>query len=107
MFLLISDYYFLYREADTLSTGISGESNLKELYNIPGRHSCGREMDMRITDAKDDDKNPAAWILYGICKKCNIVVVCNMFLQAEEPIPGVDFIIDYEKKPGKGKERKG
>ena len=31
-------------------------------------------------------------------------MVSNMFLQAEKPQDGVDFIIDYDKKSGKGTE---
>ncbi|MBU0756513.1 MAG: hypothetical protein KKF44_00480 [Nanoarchaeota archaeon] len=57
-------------------------------------------------DAKDDNNESAAWIVYGVCKKCNVVMVSSMFLQADEPKLGVDFIVDYEKKSGKGKEWK-
>ncbi|MBI2653104.1 hypothetical protein HYX00_06565 [Candidatus Woesearchaeota archaeon] len=61
---------------------------------------------MRIIDAKDDNNESAAWIVYGICKKCNVVMVSNMFLQLEKPQIGVDFIVDYSKKSGKGTEWK-
>ena len=71
---------------------------------LPGKHDCGREFDTRIVDAKDDNKNSVAWIVYGVCKKCKVVMVSNLFLQAEKPQQGVDFIIDYEKKSEKGTE---
>lgn len=79
---------------------------MSEIKLLPGKHSCGREFDMRITDAKDDTQNSAAWIIYGVCKNCKVVMVSNMFLQAEKPQQGVDFIVDYDKKSGKGKEWK-
>lgn len=79
---------------------------MKEIKMLPGKHYCSREFDMRIMDAKDDQKHSIAWIVYGVCKKCKVVMVSNMFLQAEKPQEGVDFIIDYDKKSGKGKEWK-
>jgi hypothetical protein len=79
---------------------------MKEIKIFPGKHLCGKEFDMRIMDAKDDNGDPAAWIVYGVCKKCNVVMVSSMFLQSEKPMQGIDFIIDYNKKSGKGKEWK-
>ncbi len=79
---------------------------MKELKILPGKHRCGREFDMRIIDAKDDDKKPVAWMVYGVCKKCNTVMVSSMFLQPEKPQQGIDFMVDYNKKSGKGKEWK-
>ena len=61
---------------------------------------------MRIIDAKDYNNESAAWIVYGVCKKCNVVMVSNMFLQSEKPQMGVDFIVDYRKKSGKGTEHR-
>ena len=34
------------------------------------------------------------WIIYGICKKCNMVIITNLFLD-KEPIQNTDYIIDY------------
>ena len=79
---------------------------MKEIKLFPGKHFCGKEFNMRIMDAKDDNNESAAWIVYGVCKKCNVVMVSNMFLQSEKPQMGVDFIVDYSKKSGKGKEWK-
>ena len=79
---------------------------MKEIKLLPRKHCCGKEFDMRITDAKDDNNESAAWIVYGICKKCNVVMVSSMFLQPEKPQMGVDFIVDYNKKSGKGTEWK-
>lgn len=61
---------------------------------IAGKHGCGKEMDMRIVDVKDN-KKIIAWIVYGICKKCKIVLISDLFLQSEEPVQDRDFIIDY------------
>ena len=79
---------------------------MKEIKLFPGKHCCGKEFDMRIMDAKDDNNKSAAWIVYGVCKKCNVVMVSNMFLQSEKPQIEVDFIVDYGKKSGKGTEWK-
>jgi len=54
-------------------------------------------MDMRIVNVKDDDKDIVSWIIYGICKKCNVVLISGLFLSSEEPIQDRDFIIYYDK----------
>ena len=79
---------------------------MKELKLLPGKHFCGKEFDMRIVDAKDDNNDPVAWLVYGICKKCNIVLVSAMFLESDEPKLGIDFIVDYDKISEKGTEFK-
>ena len=79
---------------------------MKEIKLFPGKHCCGKEFDMRIMDAKDDNNKSAAWIVYGVCKKCNVVMVSNMLLQLEKPQLGVDFIVDYSNKSRKGIEWK-
>ncbi len=79
---------------------------MKEIKIVPGKHSCGNEFDMRITDAKNKDSESAAWMVYGICKKRNVVMVSGMFFQAEKPQIDIDFMVDYNKKSGKGTEWK-
>lgn len=64
---------------------------------IAGKHKCKRDMDMRIVNTKDDDGSIVAWIIYGICKKCNTVIVSSIFTQSEEPLQDRDYIIDYNK----------
>lgn len=64
---------------------------------IAGRHKCGKDLDMRITDVKDDSKNIVSWIIYGVCKKCNVVIINGLFLQPEKPVQDRDVIIDYNK----------
>ncbi|MFA5797436.1 MAG: hypothetical protein WC916_05360 [Candidatus Woesearchaeota archaeon] len=71
---------------------------MKEIQLVTGKHQCGKMMDMRIVDVKDDDKNILAWMIYGICKKCNIVLISGLFEGNEEPKQNIDFMIDYEKK---------
>lgn len=70
---------------------------MKELKVIAGKDTCGKNLDMRITDCKDDKGEPVAWIVYGICKKCNLVLISDLFIQEEEPVQGVDFVVDYDK----------
>jgi len=64
---------------------------MTEITIIPGKHNCGREMDMRIVE---DEKDHKFYIIYGICKKCEMVIVTNIF--DHEPKQNVDYIIDYE-----------
>jgi len=64
---------------------------------IAGKHKCKRKLDMRIVDVKDDDNSIVAWIIYGICKKCNTVLINGLFTQTEKPVQDRDFIIDYDK----------
>ena len=72
----------------------------KETRIVAGKHKCGREMDMRIDNVKEDreDKNSKvkAWLIYGFCKKCDMFLLSNMFMQEEEPIQDVDYTIDYD-----------
>jgi len=72
---------------------------MKEMIIIPGMHTCKRIMDMRIVEEK---KDRPFWIIYGICKKCETVIVTNIFMD-EKPIEGTDYIINYEKKCEIGK----
>ena len=71
---------------------------------IPGKHTCGKDMDMRIIDVKDDNKNIVSWIVYGICKKCEVVLISELFIQSEKPMQDRDFIIDYERVGEKVRE---
>ena len=69
---------------------------MKELRIIPGKHKCGKKMDMRIADVKDDNEDVVSWIIFGVCKNCDTVVMLDLFVQLEEPIQDVDFLIDQE-----------
>lgn len=73
---------------------------------IAGKHKCGKEMDMRIADVKDDNKSIVSWIIYGICKNCNLVLISQLFLQPEKPEQDRDFIIDYDKISTEAKDEK-
>ncbi len=75
-----------------------------------GRCSCGRELEMRIVDVreiKDDPKSKIiAWIIYGFCKKCNVVHFEGLFTQEEQPVLDRDYIIDFKIQIDDGKEGK-
>lgn len=70
---------------------------MTEMKIIPGKHRCGRELDMRKTDVKDDKGEIVSWIIYGFCKKCKVVLISDLILKPEEPILDRDFMIDYTK----------
>jgi len=40
-----------------------------EMKIISGKHKCGKDLDMRIVDVKDDDKNIVSWIIYWSISK--------------------------------------
>lgn len=71
----------------------------KEMQIIAGKHKCGKDMDMRIVDVREDendkDSKVIAWMIYGICKPCNIVLMSSLFTQEEKPITMVDYVVDY------------
>jgi hypothetical protein len=57
---------------------------------IAGKHKCGRELDMRILE---EEKSPKFWLIYGICKKCEVVLVSAIFKKF--PVENVDYLLDY------------
>ena len=63
---------------------------------------CSKRLDMRITDVKNNDKNPQSkvlgWMVYGYCKGCKLVYMQGLFQQEKKPIQDLDFTIDYEKE---------
>ena len=60
-----------------------------EIKLIKGKHTCKRNMDMRLLQT--DDK--LYWIIYGVCNPCEQVVMCAIF--DKKPTPNLDYIIDY------------
>jgi len=68
-----------------------------EIKIFAGKHKYGKEMDMRIVDVKNGNQKIVSWIIYGVCKKCDIVLIHDLFVQNEKPILDRDFIIDYDK----------
>lgn len=66
-----------------------------ETQQYAGKCKCGKALDMRIVDNKEEE--PQFWIIYGFCKKCEIVYFQGLFVQDEEPIQDRDFIVDYDK----------
>lgn len=73
-----------------------------EIQIYAGKCKCKRDLDMRITDARENEKDPkskvVAWIIYGFCKKCNKIYFQGLFSQEEKPLIERDFIIDYTKE---------
>lgn len=63
-----------------------------DLSIVAGKHICGRVMTMRLNSIQEG--KTIGWLIHGVCKKCKVVVVSKFFHQEEEPIEGVDFIVD-------------
>ena len=64
-----------------------------EMRLIAGKHKGGKLLDTKIISFEVDDKEILGWIVYGICKKCNIVIILHIFIEPEQPIQDVDFTI--------------
>ena len=66
-----------------------------------GKCKCKKDLDMRITEVRENENNLKsdiiAWIIFGICKRCEKIYFQGLFSQEEMPIVGVDFIIYYNK----------
>ena len=72
------------------------EIKVKKIKQIAGRHKCGKLMEMRITDYRENEKDPTTtlgWMVFGVCKKCETVLMSAIFNQKEEPTLNVDFMI--------------
>ena len=57
---------------------------------IACKHSCNREMDMRLLEEK---KSPKFWLIYGVCWRCDVVVVSAIFQRF--PRENVDYFLNY------------
>ena len=78
---------------------------MKEIQIISGKHHCGKMLDLRIIDEKDEKEGIFTWIIYGICDPCKEIILEAIFKQEEEPLDGLDFIINYNKRAkGLGRE---
>lgn len=74
---------------------------MTEMKIISGKHECGKTLDIRISNNKNDIKKDSRikpfWIIYGVCKHCKIIIMEDVFFTMDEPKLDVDFIIDYDK----------
>jgi len=61
-----------------------------EIQYIPTKHQCKKTMLLKIEKIDDED----CWMLYGICKKCKVVVCMALFMQKNKPIPKIDYILE-------------
>lgn len=62
-------------------------------------------MDMNITPLDNKKKKIIGWMIYGICKKCEKIIVINITKDSEKPVLDRDYRIDYN-KTGEGEELK-
>ena len=73
----------------------------KEIQVYAGKCKCKRKLDMRITEFREDEVKQngeiLGWIVFGVCKKCEKVYIQGLFMQPEEPVLNLDFIIDDNK----------
>jgi len=62
----------------------------EEIQIYGSKCKCGKELDMRIVDTRENEKDlkskVLAWIIYGSCKKCEIVYFQGLFPQEEKPV---------------------
>ena len=72
---------------------------MKKMQQISTIHKCGKQMDMRIADVKDEVSKSGeilAWMIYGVCKKCKEVLMSSIIQQSEKPIKDVDYTLVNE-----------
>ena len=62
-----------------------------KIKTINGKH-CGEPLELYLQDLHCVDKI-VGYAMYGICYKCNKVVLCNIFTSKEKPKENVDYII--------------
>lgn len=75
-----------------------------EMYICPGKCKCGKKMTMRMTHfGKKSD--PSGWMVYGVCKPCQKVILQHIHTGHDAPVQDRDFTIDYNETviEGKGK----
>ena len=48
---------------------------MKEIQIISGKHHCGKMLDLRIIDEKDEKEGIFTWIIYGICDPCKEIIL--------------------------------
>ena len=48
-----------------------------EMSILPGKHKCGRNLSMMIAPLDDENKEIIGWMIYGVCKKCNEILVID------------------------------
>jgi hypothetical protein len=81
----------------------------KEMKELPGKCSCGKELDHRIIEVQEDEKDKnsktIAWIIWGNCMKCKLAIMMAFFPQEEEPVADVDYMIERNKVADISKER--
>ena len=74
-----------------------------EIKQYAGKCKCGKELEIRIVDKEDKvftfkkDNIPQFWIIYGFCKKCNMIYMQGVFVQDEKPVEDRDFMIDWDR----------
>ena len=69
-----------------------------EMEIYPGKCKCGRDLNMRIAPLDNDNKEIIGWMIYGICKKCNKILVIDISKDKEKPVLDRDYTIDWNKK---------
>ena len=67
----------------------------KEVQFIKSKHSCGKKMELRQFSVEN-----SAWVIYGVCKKCNETLILALFLQDRSPIRNIDYIIENKVNDG-------
>lgn len=75
---------------------------MKETKILPAKHVCGQKFGLRIIGVEDNYGQDSAWIVCGVCKCCQTIMMLDLFRQAEEPLAGVDYVIDKKRTSEKG-----
>ena len=61
----------------------------------------GHDLDLRLSEVRRDeeDKNSeiVCWLIFGVCDKCETIIMQGIHNEKIEPTEGIDYIILNEK----------
>lgn len=74
---------------------------MTKMKEFQGVCKCKRFLKFRITDVKENEDEESsdviAWLIFGVCEKCNVIWMQGIFKGARKPELDIDFLIDYSK----------
>lgn len=70
---------------------------MTEMKQIPTICTCKKELDCRIVEVREDEKDKKskilAWLIHGFCKPCQKVFVLSIIQGEEKPVQNRDFML--------------
>ena len=69
--------------------------------SLPKCNKCGKTLEPQFTTEKEegDNSKPEVLIVFGTCKDCNVITVCNI-IKTEDMLDGEKFMRLGDNKQG-------